>query len=100
MANLSNIKIKNNSKDIATIIIDEPKTYNALSFKNLGDLIKAFKKLDNDKKLHSLRTFGHRGVGSTGWFIEPSTQTSSLKKIKSCNKIVENTYDFIERNHV
>ena len=41
-----------------------------------------------------------RGVGSTGWFIEPSTQTSSLKKIKSCNKIVENTYDFIERNHV
>ena len=51
MANLSNIKIKNNSKDIATIIIDEPKTYNALSFKNLGDLIKAFKKLDNDKNI-------------------------------------------------
>ena len=49
MANLSNIKIKHLNKDIASIIINESKTYNALSFRNLGDLIKAFKKLDNDK---------------------------------------------------
>jgi enoyl-CoA hydratase/carnithine racemase len=49
MANLSNIKIRYFNKDIASIIISEPKTYNALSFKNLKDLIKAFKKLDNDK---------------------------------------------------
>jgi enoyl-CoA hydratase/carnithine racemase len=47
--NLSNIKIRYFNKDIASIIISEPKTYNALSFKNLKDLIKAFKKLDNDK---------------------------------------------------
>ena len=45
MANLSNIKIKHLNKDIASIIINESKTYNALSFKNLNDLIKAFKKL-------------------------------------------------------
>ena len=58
--------------------------------------------MDNydDKRNHYSHLSCHRGVGSTGWFIEPSTQTSSLKKIKSCNKIVENTYDFIERNHV
>ena len=49
MANLSNIRIKRINKDITSIIIDEPKTYNALSFKNLGDLIRIFKKLDNDK---------------------------------------------------
>ena len=49
MANLSSIKIKKISKDIVSIVINEPKTYNALSFKNLVDLIKAFKKLDNDK---------------------------------------------------
>ena len=49
MANLSNIKIKRINKDISSIIIDEAKTYNALSFKNLNDLIKTFKKLDNDK---------------------------------------------------
>jgi enoyl-CoA hydratase/carnithine racemase len=51
MANLSNIRIKKTNKDIVSIIIDEPKTYNALSFKNLSDLIKILKKLDNDKNI-------------------------------------------------
>jgi enoyl-CoA hydratase/carnithine racemase len=51
MANLSNIKVKILDKEIAIVIIDESKTYNALSFRNLGDLIKAFKKLDNDKNI-------------------------------------------------
>jgi enoyl-CoA hydratase/carnithine racemase len=51
MANLSNIRIKRINKDIASVIIDESETYNALSFKNLGDLIKAFKKLDKDKDI-------------------------------------------------
>ena len=37
-----------NQKDISRIIMDEPKTYNSLSFKNLTDLIKAMKKLDKD----------------------------------------------------
>ena len=45
----SNIKIKKNNKEVASIIIDEPKTYNSLSFKNLSDLLKALKKLDDDK---------------------------------------------------
>ncbi len=36
----SNIKIKKINKDIVSIVIDEPRTYNALSFKNLNDLIK------------------------------------------------------------
>src|SRR6056300_1162520 len=46
---ISNIKLKKLNNGIALIIIDEPQTYNALSFKNLNDLIKAFKKLDQDK---------------------------------------------------
>ena len=37
MENLSNIEIKNFNKDIASIIINESKTYNALSSKNLSD---------------------------------------------------------------
>ena len=45
-----NIKVKNLSSGISTIIINEPKTYNSLSFKNLNDLIKVFKKLNKDKK--------------------------------------------------
>ena len=51
MESLSNIRIKKINKDIVSIIINEPKTYNALSFKNLGNLIKAFKKLDNDENV-------------------------------------------------
>ena len=45
-----NIKIKNLSSGISIVIINEPKTYNSLSFQNLTDLIKVFKKLDRDKK--------------------------------------------------
>ena len=42
-----------NHKDISRIIMDEPKTYNSLSFKNLTDLIKVMKKLykDNNTKV-------------------------------------------------
>jgi enoyl-CoA hydratase/carnithine racemase len=46
---MSNIKLKKLDDSITSIIIDEPKTYNALSFKNLNDLIKVLKKLDQDK---------------------------------------------------
>ncbi len=46
-----NIKIINQNKDIARVIINEPKTYNSLSYKNLKDLINVFKKLDKDKKV-------------------------------------------------
>ena len=45
----TNIKLKKLNDSVTSIIIDEPKTYNALSFKNLSDLIKAFKNLDKDK---------------------------------------------------
>ena len=45
-----NIKVKNLPHGISLITICEPKTYNSLSFKNLNDLLKVFKKLDKDKK--------------------------------------------------
>ena len=47
----SNIIIKKINNEIGLIIINEPKTYNSLSFNNLIDLIKAFKKLDNDRNV-------------------------------------------------
>ena len=46
-----NIKIVNQGKDISRVIINDPKTYNSLSSKNLLDLIKVFKKLDDDKNV-------------------------------------------------
>ena len=45
-----NVKVKNLSGGISIVTINEPKTYNSLSFKNLNDLIKVFQKLDKDKK--------------------------------------------------
>ena len=45
---MSNIKIKKLTLGISSIIINEPKTYNSLSFKNLNHLIKAFDKLNSD----------------------------------------------------
>ena len=47
----SNIKIIKINSEISSIILNEPKTYNSLSFKNLIDLFKALKKLDADNKV-------------------------------------------------
>ena len=46
-----NIRTIKYNKDIAIVIINDPKTYNSLSSKNLNDLIITFKKLDKDKKV-------------------------------------------------
>ena len=48
---ISNIKIIKINNEISSILINEPKTYNSLSFKNLTDLLKALKKLDADNKV-------------------------------------------------
>ena len=39
-----NIKTKKINNEVASVVIDEPKTYNSLSFKNLSDLLKVLKK--------------------------------------------------------
>tara|TARA_B110000438_G_scaffold157075_1_gene150565 strand:+ start:354 stop:641 length:288 start_codon:yes stop_codon:yes gene_type:complete len=73
----SNIKIKKINKDIASIIINEPKTYNALSFKNLNDLIKAFKKLDDDTNIKVIIIEGLGKGFSAGHNLK---EVSGLKK--------------------
>ena len=83
MANLSNIKIKYINKDIASIIINEPKTYNALSFKNLGDLIKVFKKLDSDKNIKVIIIEGSGKGFSAGHNLK---EVNSLKKKSKISK--------------
>ena len=47
----TNIKIIKINSGISSILLNEPKTYNSLSFKNLTDLLKALKKLDADNKV-------------------------------------------------
>ena len=84
MANLSNIKIKILDKEIASIIIDESKTYNALSFRNLGDLIKAFKKLDNNKNVKVIIIEGAGKGFSAGHNLK---EVSGLKKKAKYQKL-------------
>jgi enoyl-CoA hydratase/carnithine racemase len=81
---LSNIKIKILDKEIASIIIDESKTYNALSFRNLGDLIKAFKKLDNDKNVKVIIIEGAGKGFSAGHNLK---EVSGLKKKAKYQKL-------------
>ena len=45
-----NIKVKNLQSGISIVTINEPKTYNSLSYKNLNDLIRVFQKLDKSKR--------------------------------------------------
>ena len=72
-----NVKTIIQYKDIARVIINEPKTYNSLSAKNLKDLISIFKKLDNDKKIKVIIIEGAGRGFSAG---------HNLKEVRSLNK--------------
>ena len=78
-----NIKIIKN-KDIAKVIINEPKTYNSLSFKNLNDLIKVFKKLDYDKKIKVIILEGAGRGFSAGHNLK---EVRGLKKKEKYQKL-------------
>jgi enoyl-CoA hydratase/carnithine racemase len=84
MANLSNIKVKLLNKDIASITINEPKTYNALSFKNLENLIKAFKILDKDRNIKVIIIEGSGKGFSAGHNLK---EVSGLKKRERYQKL-------------
>ena len=81
---VSNIKIKKINREIASIIIDEPKTYNALSFKNLNNLIKAFKKLDSDKNIKVIIIEGSGKGFSAGHNLK---EVNGLKKRAKYQKL-------------
>ena len=80
----SNIKIKKINKEISSIIIDEPKTYNSLSFKNLNDLLRLFKKLDADKKVKVIIIEGSGKGFSAGHNLK---EVRSLKKQNKYQKL-------------
>ena len=84
MANLTNIKVKFLNKEIASIIINEPKTYNALSFKNLNDLIKVFKRLDNNNDVKAIIIEGAGKGFSAGHNLK---EVSGLKKREKYQKL-------------
>ena len=79
-----NIKTINHSKDIVRVIINEPKTYNSLSFKNLKDLINVLKKLDKDKKVKVIILEGAGKAFSAGHNLK---EVKGLKKKERYQKL-------------
>ena len=81
-----NIKIINQNKDIARVIINEPKTYNSLSYKNLKDLINVLKKLNKDKKVKVIILEGAGKGFSAGHNLK---EVKSLKKKEKYQKLFD-----------
>ena len=81
-----NIKIINQNKDIARVIINEPKTYNSLSYKNLKDLINVLKKLDKDKKVKVIILEGAGKGFSAGHNLK---EVKDLKKKERYKKLFD-----------
>ena len=79
-------------KDISRIIINEPKTYNSLSFKNLNDLIKVFKRLDYDRKTKVIILEGAGKGFSAGHNLKEVRNLKSKKKYQRlfnlCSKLM------------
>ncbi|MDC3038309.1 enoyl-CoA hydratase-related protein, partial [Candidatus Pelagibacter sp.] len=88
----SKIKIKKNNNEVSSIIIDEPKTYNSLSFKNLSDLLKALKKLDADKKVKVIILEGAGKGFSAGHNLKEvrglKKRDKYLKLFNLCSKVM------------
>ena len=80
-----NIKIINQGKDISRVIINDPKTYNSLSSKNLLDLIKVFKQLDKDKNIKVIILEGSGKGFSAGHNLK---EVRGLKKKMQSQKLV------------
>ena len=78
--------------DISRIIINEPETYNSLSFKNLNDLIKVFKKLDDDRKIKVIILEGAGKGFSAGHNLKEVRNLKSKKKYQRlfnlCSKLM------------
>ena len=72
-----NLKVKDLSSGISIITINDPKTYNSLSFKNLYDLIKVLKKLDKNRNTKVIIIEGGGKGFSSG---------HNLKEIKNLKK--------------
>ena len=84
-----NIKVIN-IKNISRVIINEPKTYNSLSFKNLNDLIKVFKKLNNNQKTKVIILEGAGRGFSAGHNLKEVKSLKKKKNIKNYLIFVQN----------
>ena len=87
-----NVKIKKTSEGISTVSINDPKTYNSLSFKTLNSLLLAFKKLDKDSETKVIILEGLGKGFSAGHNLKEvkslKVRNKYLKLFNLCSKLM------------
>ena len=92
--NKMTVVVKDNGFGVKNIIIDEPKTYNSLSFKTLKMLIRAFKRLERDKKTRVIILSGNGKGFSAGHNLKEvknlKERSKYLKLFNLCSRLMIN----------
>ena len=87
-----NVVIKNKGQGIINVIINDPKTYNSLSFKTLNELLKTFQSLDKDKNTKVIILEGAGKGFSAGHNLKEvrgyKNRSNHLKLFNLCSKLM------------
>ena len=87
-----NILIKNLSSGIKKVVINDPKTYNSLSFQTLNSLLNTFKKLDKDSSTKVIILEGAGKGFSAGHNLKEvrglKKRSKYLKLFNLCSKVM------------
>ena len=86
------VKINKVSPGVKRVLINDPKTYNSLSYNTLSSLLKAFKKLDNDKETRVIILEGAGKGFSAGHNLKEvrglKKRDKYLKLFNLCSKLM------------
>ena len=92
--NRMTVIVKDSGFGIKNIIINEPKTYNSLSFKTLNILINIFRRLENDNKTRVIILSGNGKGFSAGHNLKEvknlKVRSKYLKLFNLCSKLMLN----------
>ena len=92
MKTISNVLIKDLGSGIKKVIINDPKTYNSLSFVVLNSLLNTFKKLDNDNSTKVIILEGAGKGFSAGHNLKEvknlKKRSKYLKLFNLCSKLM------------
>ena len=92
--NKMTVIVKDKGFGIKNIIINEPKTYNSLSFKTLNILINIFRRLENDNKTRVIILSGNGKGFSAGHNLKEvknlKVRSKYLKLFNLCSKLMLN----------
>ena len=86
------VKIKKLGDGIKNVIINDPKTYNSLSYKTINELIKVLKKLDKDMNTKIIILEGAGNGFSAGHNLKEvrgyKNRSNHLKLFNLCSKLM------------